>query len=111
MKKYLYFAKYYFKNLVSNKFAYITEFISYAAYILVITQLFGYIFEGKVLISESNKLKRALEFDNAGNPISTKEDKNKHGFGSKNIRAVVEKYGGELRYHIENDMFTIEIIL
>ena len=69
------------------------------------------IYEGRVLISESNKLKRAVAFDEAGNPISTKEDKNKHGFGSKNIRAVVEKYGGELRYHIENDMFTIEIIL
>jgi len=49
MKKYLYFAKYYFKNLVSNKFAYITEFISYAAYILVITQLFSYIFKDKVI--------------------------------------------------------------
>lgn len=49
MKKYLYFAKYYFKNLVSNKFAYITEFISYAAYILVLSQLFSYIFKDKVI--------------------------------------------------------------
>ena len=69
------------------------------------------IYEGKVLISESNKLANALKFDEMGNPISTKEDKNKHGFGSKNIRAVVEKYGGELRYHIENEVFEVEIVL
>lgn len=69
------------------------------------------IYEGKVLISECNKLANALKFDEMGNPISTKEDKNKHGFGSKNIRAVVEKYGGELRYHIDNEMFEVEIVL
>lgn len=70
-----------------------------------------FIYEGKVFISESNKLKKALKFDEMGNPISTKEDKNKHGFGSKNIREVVEKYGGELRYHMDNEVFTIEIII
>ena len=37
--------------------------------------------EDKVYISESNKLRSAISFNETGNPISTKENKKEHGYG------------------------------
>lgn len=67
--------------------------------------------EGRVYIYEGNVLKNPIIFDEKGNPVSIKSDRENHGYGSKNIRAVVEKYDGELQYKIEAGMFCIEIIV
>ncbi len=69
------------------------------------------IYEDNVHISESNKTRSVMGFDEFGDPISTKEHKREHGYGCKNIRGVVEKYGGELKYTIEDEIFSIDIIL
>lgn len=41
--------------------------------------------------------------------ISTKADKDRHGFGTKNIKQRVEKYRGEVTFRSENKYFYIEI--
>ncbi len=62
-----------------------------------------------VYIMERNKVARDVEFDSKGNPVSSKDDKKNHGFGSKNIRHTVEKYNGVLLYSIEDGIFTLEV--
>ena len=69
------------------------------------------LYEDKIYIRESNKFLNIINFDENNNPISTKDDKTRHGYGSRNIRAVVEKYNGEIQYDTHNGMFTIEIVL
>lgn len=47
-----------------------------------------------------------------GNRLATtKKDKNRHGFGSENVRRAVEKYSGELTYDSTEKEFTVEIII
>ena len=42
---------------------------------------------------------------------TTKDDLFLHGFGLKNIRQAVEKYGGQLAIHQEQDSFILKIII
>ena len=42
---------------------------------------------------------------------TTKKDKNKHGFGMLNMKKIVEKYKGYLRYNCENNHFNLSIML
>lgn len=65
----------------------------------------------KLYIFEKNNVHGKIEFDKEGKPITTKEDNINHGLGSKNIRSIVEKYGGEIKYTIENHDFIIEIFM
>lgn len=46
-----------------------------------------------------------------GLPITTKEDKQLHGYGIKSIRLAVEKYNGSLTIHSQNQWFTIRILI
>jgi len=60
---------------------------------------------------EKNKTKYNVEFAQDGNPVTTKRDSMKHGFGSRNIRNVVKKYDGEIKYSVQNQCFIVEIII
>lgn len=62
-----------------------------------------------VFIAVSNSYSGGIHFKN-GIPITTK-NKSHHGYGSKNIQNVVEKYDGTLKYKTENDKFIVEILL
>lgn len=42
---------------------------------------------------------------------TTKPNSELHGFGTKSIRQIAEKYDGNVRYFQEGDMFTCEVIL
>lgn len=46
-----------------------------------------------------------------GRLMTSKKDKNLHGFGVKNIIQRVKKYQGTYEYKIENDYFTVEIYM
>lgn len=50
-----------------------------------------------------------LEFQN-GLPVTTKEDKNFHGFGMKSIQKVVEKYNGYFSINPKNHLFVLNIV-
>lgn len=42
---------------------------------------------------------------------TSKEDKSVHGLGTKNIQKIVEKYGGILEYHEEENLFLCDILI
>ncbi|MCM1500200.1 MAG: ATP-binding protein [Clostridium sp.] len=65
----------------------------------------------KLYIYEKNPLGHEIVFDENQNPISSQKDDSRHGFGSKNIRNVAEKYGGIINYTVSNQFFTIEVII
>lgn len=46
-----------------------------------------------------------------GKFVTTKADKSKHGFGTKIIKQVVQKYDGDIQYSVEADSVCVEIML
>ncbi|SEA92718.1 GHKL domain-containing protein [Pseudobutyrivibrio sp. ACV-2] len=42
---------------------------------------------------------------------TTKEDKENHGYGLKSMSMLAEKLGGSMEYHIENDIFHLNIFI
>lgn len=49
------------------------------------------------------------EFEN-GIPITTKANKDIHGFGVRSIKYIVDKYGGEMRMYVRDGKFNTDII-
>lgn len=65
--------------------------------------------DGMVLVQEENYFEGELSFE-GGLPVTTKADKNYHGFGMKSLKMIVEKYGGELTAYVTDDIFHLNII-
>ena len=63
-----------------------------------------------IFIEEDNYFVGELEFID-GLPITSKEDKNYHGFGTRSLRMIVRKYGGEMSAISKNNVFHLSIIL
>ena len=63
-----------------------------------------------IFIEEDNYFVGELEFQD-GLPVTIKEDKNYHGFGTRSLRMIVRKYGGEMTATSENNIFHLSIIL
>ena len=62
-----------------------------------------------VSISIKNGYKGKIQMEN-NLPLSKKEDNIHHGFGMKSIKMVCEKYNGNLRLNIENNIFIVTIL-
>ena len=62
------------------------------------------------VITAANVLEEDLTFAN-GLPVSGAGDDIYHGFGMRSMRAVAEKYGGEMLISTEDGMFLLTIIL
>lgn len=45
-----------------------------------------------------------------GLPVTTKEDEQYHGFGTRSIRYIVHRYGGELNMGWKDDRFDLDIL-
>ena len=45
-----------------------------------------------------------------GLPVTTKTDKQYHGFGMKSIRMIAQKYGGEMDVSVENQVFNLRLL-
>lgn len=63
-----------------------------------------------VLIRFENYCTEELCFED-GLPITTKKDKQNHGYGLKSIRYTAEKYNGTMTVGYENNWFTVKILL
>lgn len=63
-----------------------------------------------LLIHVENHFEGELEMRD-GIPVTTKGDKNYHGYGMLSIRRIVEKYGGNLDISTEDQLFQIDIML
>lgn len=46
-----------------------------------------------------------------GLPLTTKDDKNRHGFGTLSIRHTVKKYGGDVAVTAEDGIFSVDMIV
>lgn len=62
-----------------------------------------------VSISIKNGYKGKIQMEN-NLPLSKKEDNVHHGFGMKSIKMVCEKYNGNLKLNIENNIFIVTIL-
>lgn len=67
-------------------------------------------FEKSLIIKISNPVSKKAQINN-NIPITSKKDKSIHGFGSMNIREVVEKYSGDIKYSCDDEKFEVEIYL
>lgn len=63
-----------------------------------------------LIIHEENHFEGTLELRD-GMPVTTKEDRNYHGYGMLSIRRIVEKYGGNFEISTEDQLFQIDIML
>jgi len=65
--------------------------------------------ENNIIIKVKNPISEKVNIiDNK--LITSKLDKNNHGFGSLNIKESVNKYGGNIKYNISEESFLVEII-
>ncbi len=63
-----------------------------------------------IIVQEENYFNGTLEFYD-GLPVTTKADKENHGFGMRSLRMIVKKYGGELNaYATDDNVFHINVI-
>ncbi len=66
---------------------------------------------GLVFIHEENPCSGKVEFTDDGMPITTEEDKDTHGLGTKSIELVANKYGGHATYQQRGDTFSVDVVL
>ena len=64
-----------------------------------------------IFIRIDNYTTRNIEFDHDGVPITSNEDKNIHGFGTKSIKYIAEKYHGKTTFEIEDNIFSVSVTI
>ena len=64
---------------------------------------------GMLIIQEENYFDGTITFED-GLPMTTKADKNYHGFGMRSIRMIVHKYKGELNTYTADGVFHLNIL-
>ena len=64
-----------------------------------------------MLVNSSDEEVDCEKLMNSEVPLTTKEDKQLHGYGVRNIRRTVEYYGGMLRMSCEDGQFRLEMIM
>ena len=57
-----------------------------------------------------NYCTETLQIEN-GLPVTSKQDKNYHGFGMKSIRYVVNKYDGSMHVGMNGNLFVLNILI
>ncbi len=65
---------------------------------------------GLALLCLRNYCDHPLSFAH-GLPLTTKTDKAKHGYGTRSIREIAEKYNGQISAKLEQQIFTLNILL
>lgn len=66
--------------------------------------------KGFVYIHEDNNCAVCPVFEN-GMPVTSTGDNSFHGFGTKSIKHVADKYGGALSMSCENNVFSLDILI
>ncbi len=67
--------------------------------------------QGFLAVSCSNSYAGGLLLDEKGWPQTTKEDRNSHGFGLKQMESVARKYGSKLELSYDGKVFTVQTAL
>lgn len=66
--------------------------------------------EKLLIIQAENYYSGQIQMEN-GLPVTTKEDKKKHGSGMKSIRMLIQKYRGEMTIKAKEDIFLLNIVI
>lgn len=66
--------------------------------------------KGFIKIEESNYYQGDILFDK-DKPVTSKGDKNYHGYGTKSIDYVVKKLNGKLRFFTDKKVFNVDIVI
>ncbi len=66
--------------------------------------------KGMLLIKVTNPFKTAIKREK-GVIVTSKTDKENHGYGLKSVNETVEKYNGTVNINPDNDIFTITVVL
>ena len=62
-----------------------------------------------IVIEINNTIAEKVNIENQ-HLVTTKENKDKHGLGTMNVRECVKKYNGNLQYYCTDDKFTVSIV-
>lgn len=65
--------------------------------------------ENMLIIQQENYFEGEIKFEN-DLPVTSKKDKNYHGFGMKSIELIAHKYGGEMTCRAEDNIFHLNIL-
>lgn len=68
------------------------------------------VWQGFLRIHCENYCSRQVEFKD-GLPVSERRESGYHGFGAKSIRYIAAKYGGNLAMSLEDNVFSVNIII
>ena len=63
-----------------------------------------------IAISVQNPYVGTIEFHN-DLPVSTKDDKTNHGFGTKSMKLIAQKYHGAMKISTENQIYSLTVTL
>ena len=63
------------------------------------------------VIQVENSYSGEIRFLENGLPASTKGDDDNHGFGTRSIQSIAEKYGGTVTVKAEDQLFTLTILI
>ncbi len=66
--------------------------------------------KGFVSVSAKNPYVGEISLAENGLPLTSKEDKDYHGFGVKSIAFIIKKYGGELSVSLEDGVFNLNVL-
>lgn len=66
--------------------------------------------KGFLCIHIENYCSSNIEFEH-GLPITNKENKTEHGFGTKSISYIVKKYNGQYKFSHRDDIFSVNITI
>lgn len=63
-----------------------------------------------ISIEVDNYYSGDLKLDCNGLPVTTKEDKNYHGYGLKSVCMIIDKYGGDLKVSVDKEIFSLSVL-
>ena len=63
------------------------------------------------VIKTENYVSRTVEMDSEGLPVTQKKDNANHGYGTRSMREVVRRYGGQLMFIQKDNIFTMVAML
>lgn len=64
-----------------------------------------------ILIDISNSVRKDFNLENVENNITTKDEKELHGFGLINIKDIVNSYGGNIKFVHDKNLLEISIVM
>lgn len=71
----------------------------------------AYVYNGKMYLSIKNNTSLPIEIGKDNRIVTSKEDTLLHGFGTNNVRKVVDKYNGSITYSCVDHFFQAEILM